>query len=142
MGGSAKRAVFATVLVGAAACLVNAQSPGTGTGTGTGLNVNPNGLETEVVTIADDIAFPSAITRTQGQFFLLLLNKARRGPANIVFDSTTASAAQIPILGQALNLPALAGTRQIASIFNPPPGVYQLKRQSDGKVLLTITITE
>jgi hypothetical protein len=137
MGRSAKRAVFAVVLVAAAACMVSGQST---SGTGTGPNLNPSGIETEVVTITDDGAVPNTISRTQVQFFLLLINKTYRKIPNFYFDSTTASAVQIPIIGQALNLSSVPNVRSLASIFNPPAGVYQLKWQADGSVLLTINI--
>lgn len=95
-----------------------------------------------MVTIKDFTAIPNAITRKQGQLFLLLINKTHVSPASLTLDSTTAPAAQISALGSALNLPALANVRHLASIFNAPPGVYQLKRKADGTVLLTITIEE
>jgi len=131
------KAGFAVLLMAGAVCFVDAQST---PGTGPGLNLNSSALETEVVTITDDGAVPNTISRTQGQFFLLLKNKTHRGAPNLVFDSPTASAVQIPVIGQALNLSWLANVRSLASLFNPPPGVYQLKRQLDGRVLLTINI--
>jgi hypothetical protein len=125
----------------AAGCLLNAQSTSTPP-TGASGFVNTSNLETEVVTITDAAAFPSTITRKQGPFYLLLVNKTRQNVAKISFASPTAQAAQIPVLAQALNLPFLPTTRRLSGLFNPPPGVYQLKWQTSGDVLLTINIEQ
>jgi hypothetical protein len=90
------------------------------TNTATTANINTSKFETEVVTITDFEAIPSTITRKQGPFFLLLVNKTRRNTPNIVLDSPTASAAQIPLLAQTLNLSMLANSRRLPAMLNPP----------------------
>jgi len=133
---------LAAVLILSAGYLLQAQSTSAPAATGTTANKNPNKLETEVVTITDAIAFPSKIIRKQGQFYLLLVNQTHRNAPKIFFDSPTAPAAQIPVLGRGLNLPYLPSAHRVAAIFNAPPGVYQLKWQATGRVLLTINIEQ
>jgi hypothetical protein len=97
-------------------------------------------METEVVVIYDSVAFPSQITRKQGQFVLHLINRTKRVSLSLVLESPAVSAVQASAVTQALGLGSFAASKRTIGLVNPPPGQYLLKSQASGKVFLTITI--
>jgi hypothetical protein len=97
-------------------------------------------LEVEVVTIEDFGATPSALQVKPGPFILYIRNKTRLQAIELVLDSSKTPAADAAALSASTHLSALKGVRQMGVVVNTPPGVYQVKSKSDGRVLFTITI--
>jgi hypothetical protein len=97
-------------------------------------------VETETVTISDNAAFPSQITRKQGKFFLRIVNQTKRSRFNLALESPALPLTVVSGLAQAINLAAFQNLKHTAGEFNAAPGEYRLKSQSTGKVLCVITI--
>ena len=97
-------------------------------------------MEVEIVTITDFAALPYAIKPKHGPFILVLLNRSRFSPADLVLDSPNVASAQLTTLTSSMSLSSFRNLRRLDAIISVPPGVYQLKQKTTGDVRLTITI--
>jgi hypothetical protein len=97
-------------------------------------------IETEIVTLSNQSAYPSEIHRHPGKFFLLILTQGHSDPGALLFDSPGLSAAQLPQLASAVDFSVFQQHRRTAGLLNLPAGEFDLKSQTTGKVLLKITI--
>ena len=101
---------------------------------------NPDKIEVETVEVSDFMAMPNAITRPPGRFYLYLVNSTRQHPTSLALVSPDVPANPLAKLAATLNLDEFPKARRTATIFDGPPGTYQLKSTTTNQVFLTITI--